>query len=116
MEVNPLSIILVKSDSKGDRLLFRYPYAADTQNVSSAQNKRRNPYSMIIVEDLLQNPVPQTSNINKGKLGDNSYKNLISKTDDETRIMKNIKFEACFLALEWSSFFYPLYLKMKSLS
>lgn len=24
--VNPLSIILVKSDSKGDRLLFRYPY------------------------------------------------------------------------------------------
>uniref|UniRef100_A0A6M2DIN5 GATOR complex protein NPRL3 n=1 Tax=Xenopsylla cheopis TaxID=163159 RepID=A0A6M2DIN5_XENCH len=68
MEVNPLSIILVKSDSKGDRLLFRYPYAADTQNVSSAQNKRRNPYSMIIVEDLLQNPVPQTSNINKGQL------------------------------------------------
>lgn len=66
MEVNPLSIILVKSDSKGDRLLFRYPYVADIQNVSSAQNKRRNPYSMIIVEDLLQNPVPQTSNINKG--------------------------------------------------
>ncbi|XP_026479622.1 GATOR complex protein NPRL3 [Ctenocephalides felis] len=68
MEVNPLSIILVKSDSKGDRLLFRYPYVADIQNVSSAQNKRRNPYSMIIVEDLLQNPVPQTSNINKGQL------------------------------------------------
>ena len=24
--VNPLSIILVKNGSKGDRLLFRYPY------------------------------------------------------------------------------------------
>lgn len=69
MEVNPLSIILVKSDSKGDRLLFRYPYNnIDTQNDTNKQNKRRNPYSVISAEDILQSPLPQTSNIHKGDI------------------------------------------------
>lgn len=66
MEVNPLSIILVKSDSKGDRLLFRYPYRVDTVNDTGRQNKRRNPYSIIVQEDILQSPPPQTSNIYQG--------------------------------------------------
>lgn len=26
MEVNPIAVLLVYMDSKGDRLLFRYPY------------------------------------------------------------------------------------------
>ena len=26
MDINPLSVILVENGSKGDRLLFRYPY------------------------------------------------------------------------------------------
>lgn len=63
MEVNPLSIILVKSDSKGDRLLFRYPYHVDCNNVQ--QNKmRKNPYSLTSTssEDVVTN-----SNINQGK-------------------------------------------------
>nr|CAD7198789.1 unnamed protein product [Timema douglasi] len=68
MEPNPLSIIFVKSDSKGDRLLFRYPYAADTKTESSLQNRRKNPYSLTVTEDLLQTPPPQTSNIYKGHL------------------------------------------------
>ena len=68
MEPNPLSIILVKSDSKGDRLLFRYPYAADASNESGQQSRRRNPYSLTVTEDLLQTPPPQTSNIYKGCL------------------------------------------------
>lgn len=66
MEVNPLSIILVKSDSKGDRLLFRYPYRVES-NETSNQNKRRNPYSVPAQEDILQSPPPQTSNIHQGK-------------------------------------------------
>lgn len=66
MEVNPLSIILVKSDSKGDRLLFRYPYRVES-NETSHQNKRRNPYSIPAQEDILQSPPPQTSNIHQGR-------------------------------------------------
>lgn len=64
MEVNPLSIILVKSDSKGDRLLFRYPFVIT--NNESNQKKKRHPYSLITQEDILQSPLPQTSNIHQG--------------------------------------------------
>lgn len=66
MEVNPLSIILVKSDSKGDRLLFRYPYHEDPKNDLTTTSKRKNPYSIQVQEDILQSPPPQTSNIYKG--------------------------------------------------
>uniref|UniRef100_A0A0K8TKV8 GATOR complex protein NPRL3 n=1 Tax=Tabanus bromius TaxID=304241 RepID=A0A0K8TKV8_TABBR len=68
MEVNPLSIILVKSDSKGDRLLFRYPYSVDTEGEINKESKRRNPYSISAIDDVLQNPLPQTSNIYNGQL------------------------------------------------
>lgn len=69
MEVNPLSIILVKSDSKGDRLLFRYPYhPIDQHNESSKQKNPKNPYSVYVQEDILQSPPPQTSNIYQGDI------------------------------------------------
>lgn len=68
MEPNPLSVILVKSDSKGDRLLFRYPYVTDNQIESAHQNRRKNPYALTVTEDLLQSAPPQTSNIYKGHL------------------------------------------------
>jgi hypothetical protein len=67
MEVNPLSIILVKSDSKGDRLLFRYPFHF-LEKCEPANTKRRNPYTLPNLEDLLQSPTQPTSNINKGQL------------------------------------------------
>lgn len=54
MEINPLSIILVKSDSKGDRMLFRYPHATTNQRDSRQCTRRKNPYSLIIAEDTLQ--------------------------------------------------------------
>lgn len=54
MEINPLSIILVKSDSKGDRLLFRYPYVAKHTRDSNQCTKRKNPYTLTTAEDLLQ--------------------------------------------------------------
>lgn len=67
MEVNPLSIILVKSDSKGDRLLFRYPFESEVVNdIFDQKNGKRNHYALQINEDLLQTPMPQTSNIHKG--------------------------------------------------
>lgn len=69
MEVNPLNIFFVKSDSKGDRLLFRYPYTTENKD-ESKQKKcgRHNPYAVSSAEDLLQNSQSQTSNIYKGIL------------------------------------------------
>lgn len=75
MEVNPLSIILVKSDSKGDRLLFRYPYEVETTNdIHDQRNGKKNPYALSVIEDLLQTPMPHTSNIHKGKTTTNYIK------------------------------------------
>jgi len=54
MGIHPLSIILVKSDSKGDRLLFRYPHMTNHVRDSNQCTKRKNPYSLTNTEDLLQ--------------------------------------------------------------
>lgn len=67
MEVNPLCIILVKSDSKGDRLLFRYPYQLQKNNIPSSTS-RKNPYQLPSLEDSLQWPPTPVSNIYKGCL------------------------------------------------
>lgn len=67
MEVNPLNIFFVKSDSKGDRLLFRYPYTTVNKDENKQKNYGRlNPYAINSTEDLLQNTQSQTSNICKG--------------------------------------------------
>lgn len=87
MEVNPLSIILVKSDSKGDRLLFRYPYSSDAKPDNDPKNNRKNPYALIISEDLLQSPPPQTSNISKG--------NITGLTDEVLSNLFAVKPELC---------------------
>lgn len=68
MEINPLSIILVKSDSKGDRLLFRYPHVPNHVRDSSQCTKRKNPYSLTITEDLLLSMPFPISNISNGNL------------------------------------------------
>lgn len=68
MEANPLSIILVKSDSKGDRLLFRYPYKTSQNLESSKTNKKKNPFSVALIEDVLQSQIPESSNIHNGQL------------------------------------------------
>ncbi|XP_008214795.1 GATOR complex protein NPRL3 isoform X2 [Nasonia vitripennis] len=79
MEINPLSIILVKSDSKGDRMLFRYPHATNHQRDSSQCLKRKNPYSMIIAEDSLQSmPFPNPSNGNLTGLSDEVLSTLFA--------------------------------------
>ncbi|CAG9788384.1 unnamed protein product [Diatraea saccharalis] len=88
MEVNPLNIFFVKSDSKGDRLLFRYPYTTETKN-ESTQKKcgRHNPYAINCTEDLLQNPQSQTSNIFKDQLS--------GFTDEMLSTLFAVKAELC---------------------
>ncbi|XP_043274913.1 GATOR complex protein NPRL3 isoform X2 [Venturia canescens] len=87
MEINPLSVILVKSDSKGDRMLFRYPFSPNNERDSSQCTKRKNPYSITIAEDLLQSlPLP-TSNITNG--------NLTGLPDEVLSTLFAVKLELC---------------------
>ncbi|XP_011257640.1 GATOR complex protein NPRL3 isoform X2 [Camponotus floridanus] len=87
MEIHPLSIILVKSDSKGDRLLFRYPHMTNHVRDSSQYTKRKNPYSLTNMEDLLQSLPFPTSNINNG--------NLTGLTDEVLSTLFAVKPELC---------------------
>lgn len=67
MEVSPLCVILVKSDSKGDRLLFRYPFQSKLNNEPSC-SRRKNLYTLPVGDDLLQRNSHLFSNINKENL------------------------------------------------
>ncbi|XP_066598005.1 GATOR complex protein NPRL3 [Prorops nasuta] len=87
MEINPLSIILVKSDSKGDRMLFRYPYTTKSTRDSNQNAKRKNPYSLINTEDLLQSTPCPVSNIRNG--------NLIGLSDEVLSTLFVVKPELC---------------------
>ncbi|VVC95386.1 unnamed protein product [Leptidea sinapis] len=88
MEVNPLNIFFVKSDSKGDRLLFRYPYTLENKDERKQEKcGRHNPYAINITEDLLQNPQSQTSNICKGQLS--------GFTDEMLSTLFAVKAELC---------------------
>ncbi|KAJ8984780.1 hypothetical protein NQ317_003693 [Molorchus minor] len=86
MEVNPLSVILVKSDSKGDRLLFRYPFQVQ-DNTEPSSTRRKNPYTLPVVEDLLQSSSLPMSNISKG--------NLTGFTDEVLSSLFAVKSELC---------------------
>ncbi|ESO84751.1 hypothetical protein LOTGIDRAFT_207231 [Lottia gigantea] len=50
--MNPLEIILVTSGTRGERLLFRYPYESDEKNLKCARGRNRNPYAIKIAEDI----------------------------------------------------------------
>ncbi|CAG9829187.1 unnamed protein product [Diabrotica balteata] len=86
MEVSPLCIILVKSDSKGDRLLFRYPFQTQHSNEPSG-TRRKNPYTLPVVDDLLQRNNQPHSNINK--------ENLTGFTDEVLSSLFAVKTELC---------------------
>ncbi|XP_062564982.1 GATOR complex protein NPRL3 [Armigeres subalbatus] len=88
MEVNPLSIILVKSDSKGDRLLFRYPYNVLQQFQTSVTPVRKTPYSIVSnADDILQNTHPTVSNI--------CFDQLYGISDDVLATLFAVKSELC---------------------
>ncbi|KAH8307606.1 hypothetical protein KR044_005236, partial [Drosophila immigrans] len=73
MEVNPLAVILVYFDSKGDRLLYRYPYQTLGQTLKLEEpheeqtNKKRNPFAVANTDDLLQTPTHQHSTQGQGQ-------------------------------------------------
>ncbi|XP_017840468.2 GATOR complex protein NPRL3 [Drosophila busckii] len=51
----PLAVILVYLDSKGDRLLYRYPYQTlGEEEPEECTNKKRNPFAISNTDDLLQ--------------------------------------------------------------
>lgn len=86
--MNPLNIFFVKSDSKGDRLLFRYPYTTENKDESKQKKYgRHNPYAINSTEDLLQNTQSQTSNICKGQLS--------GFTDEMLSTLFAVKAELC---------------------
>ncbi|KAK4313039.1 hypothetical protein Pmani_015561 [Petrolisthes manimaculis] len=68
MDVNPLCVILVKNGSRGDQLLFRYPYTTDITLHTESKNKRPTPYSLITEDTIQKSQVSRTSNIANGKL------------------------------------------------
>ncbi|XP_058832467.1 GATOR complex protein NPRL3 isoform X2 [Topomyia yanbarensis] len=87
MEVNPLSIIMVKSDSKGDRLLFRYPYNVP-QHQTSVIPSRKTPYSIVQNgDDILQNAPPAVSHI--------CFDQLYGISDDVLATLFAVKSELC---------------------
>lgn len=53
MDINPVGILLVKSDSKGHRLLFRYPFVSKSEAETGKKYVRQTPYSLHITEDPL---------------------------------------------------------------
>ena len=77
-ESNPISIILITSGSRGQRLLFRYPYTATDTNPQPIPQKRMivsensfsagyNPYQLIKPENASESPWQQNF-IKDGKL------------------------------------------------
>ncbi|KAI9564992.1 hypothetical protein GHT06_008734 [Daphnia sinensis] len=66
MDINPLAVILVENGSKGDRLLFRFPY--DTQVTPSYSKRTRTkqlqtPYSQGSAEDMPKTNIAYSSTI-----------------------------------------------------
>lgn len=91
MEVSPLCVILVKSDSKGDRLLFRYPFV-HYESTETLSKTKRNPYTLPTTEDLLQTsvlPIPTISKRGLTGFSDEVLSSLFAVKND----LCNRKFE-----------------------
>uniref|UniRef100_A0A3B3IPF9 Uncharacterized protein n=1 Tax=Oryzias latipes TaxID=8090 RepID=A0A3B3IPF9_ORYLA len=50
----PISVILVSSGSRGNKLLFRYPFQKVAESPSSLTAKQRNPYALNTTVDTLE--------------------------------------------------------------
>lgn len=70
--MNPLAVILVYFDSKGDRLLYRYPYQTlgqtEVANDEQRKSRKRNPYAVANTDDLLQTPTHLGAAKSQGQL------------------------------------------------
>ncbi|XP_064625379.1 GATOR1 complex protein NPRL3-like [Lineus longissimus] len=64
---DPLGIILVSSGSKGDRLLFRYPFES-TGNAEESVKSKKSPYAQIVTSDPFSQKRKLKSSIQNGEL------------------------------------------------
>ncbi|XP_014260628.1 GATOR complex protein NPRL3-like [Cimex lectularius] len=78
MDADPLSVILVKRDSKGDRLLFRYPCEKVKGHENGQQSRRKNPYALTITEDIHGPPPQNNENGCLGNFPDEVLSNLFA--------------------------------------
>ncbi|XP_036003975.1 GATOR complex protein NPRL3 isoform X2 [Fundulus heteroclitus] len=53
-KTSPISVILVSSGSRGNKLLFRYPFQRADECPSSLSAKQRNPYALSTTGDVLE--------------------------------------------------------------
>ncbi|XP_062306338.1 GATOR complex protein NPRL3 isoform X2 [Osmerus eperlanus] len=53
-KTSPISVILVSSGSRGNKLLFRYPFQRLTECPSSLATKQRSPYALNTAGDVLE--------------------------------------------------------------
>uniref|UniRef100_A0A4W5K8L3 GATOR complex protein NPRL3 n=1 Tax=Hucho hucho TaxID=62062 RepID=A0A4W5K8L3_9TELE len=56
MRTSPISVILVTSGSRGNKLLFRYPFQRVADCTSSLTTKQRSPYALNTTGDVLEDP------------------------------------------------------------
>ncbi|XP_070294997.1 GATOR1 complex protein NPRL3 isoform X2 [Salvelinus sp. IW2-2015] len=55
-KTSPISVILVTSGSRGNKLLFRYPFQRVADCTSSFTTKQRSPYALNTTGDVLEDP------------------------------------------------------------
>ncbi|MBN3283359.1 NPRL3 protein, partial [Polyodon spathula] len=55
-KTSPVSVILVSSGSRGNKLLFRYPFQRIPENQSSQTTKLRSPYALNTAGDTTEDP------------------------------------------------------------
>ncbi|KAL0992868.1 hypothetical protein UPYG_G00100350 [Umbra pygmaea] len=55
-KTSPISVILVSSGSRGNKLLFRYPFQRFPESTSSLTTKQRSPYALTTTGDVLEDP------------------------------------------------------------
>ena len=60
-DLNPVAIILVTSGTRGERLLFRYPFEEEEDQAVAPHSTIVNPYALKIAEDRLSSPHKVTS-------------------------------------------------------
>ena len=59
MDVNPLAVILVENGSKGDRLLFRYPYDSQISMTKPTRPSNFFVVRLIVDPDSLYDPLDE---------------------------------------------------------
>ena len=82
-DLNPVAIILVTSGTRGNRLLFRYPYSHGKKaKPQKSKSSRKNTYAVKIAENL--------QSVKKGQLSVTSFLKDGIMTNVSDKILANI--------------------------